>query len=177
MKIVRFRFTPIVDDYLAWVSYNYFRSAGYLAFGAVALVLSLWGIRLVLTTLNRPDLSLWLRIVPILITLYFPGYLFYVFVWRRYTMRKRIEQDEQCTAEVTGEATDEYLLLKNEFGESKLGWRFYHRLIETQDYFFLVLRSNRARAQIIPKDAFESDEDELHLRQLIQRSLESSAKA
>ncbi|MEM4204670.1 MAG: YcxB family protein [Candidatus Methanomethylicaceae archaeon] len=84
-----------------------------------------------------------------------------------YRAARMAEHNEQLRSMVEVEASEDRIVLKNQFAETKLDWGNFQEVIETPEHFLLIYSMNKNMFHIIPKRAFKSSSDELDFQKLL----------
>lgn len=164
METFTFRFTPTKNDY---------------AIASREMTLRQTGMRLaiVVVALIPPALTMFhVSLEPFdlvgLICVLFPIWLFlysliaYILFVGPFMIARRAEKSKRCTSETILRANDEGVMMKDEFSEWKTDWGSFKKVLETKDYFLLILATNNM-GQPLPKRAFESSDQEIAFRKLL----------
>jgi hypothetical protein len=88
----------------------------------------------------------------------------------------RIDRNERLRSPVQFQVTEESITIKDSFVESKVDWGSFRKVIETRNYFLLVLTVNKNAFQILPKRAFSSAPDENTFRELLHAKIPTHQK-
>jgi hypothetical protein len=86
-------------------------------------------------------------------------------------LRWRTSQHEELVAKTTFTFAENVITSKSRYASSKAEWETFKRAIETKEYYLLIYVTNPGRYQFIPKEAFETDEQEEAFRELLSRKL------
>ena len=165
--MLSFDFTPNKEDYLkAFSAYYSGRLQQWLAMAFLLtsfIVCSLYGL-----LSKGAGLGF---LIPIAIFIFMIVYPVSVFVINPRIMANKIEKDERLNSPVHYEVTDEQVLIKTKFVETKFDWGSFQRVIETKELFLLIHSVNKNMLQIIPRRAFASVVDEQAFRNLLELKL------
>ena len=163
--MLSFEFVPTQKDYLSayrafywrrwpiWVGLVVLMSAQILCIGSALLR-------------GEPDIVLEI-LLPLVIFIVLAFYLVLVLVIQPQRTAGRIGKDKRLSSLVQYEANNEQLKYHNGFSESRVYWRSFHKVLETEEHFLLIYTADKNRFQIIPKRAFTSAEDEEAFRELL----------
>jgi hypothetical protein len=83
----------------------------------------------------------------------------------------RIDRDERLRSPIQYQFTEESVVIKNTYVESKLDWGSFRKIIETKNYFLLVHSANKNAFQILPKRAFTNSVEENAFRNLLKAKI------
>ncbi len=162
---ISFHFIPTKDDYVRGVRAFYFSDAG---FKRALVIMGVVELLLVVAAFagNLGDGPLpWLFVLGLLA---FPVYLLVILP---INMGRQIEKNERFTAETTWELGEDQVSIKNKFSETKTDWGSFQKMVRTDDYYLLIYATNKRMFQIIPKRAFESQEQETAFREFVKQKL------
>jgi hypothetical protein len=113
------------------------------------------------------DLPFWLPVVAVIFILgvltFYNGYIVPLLTWRRQpTLADRYSV----------EFSDEGVQCNTSTTNTQMQWQAYQRVIETKQYYYLVL--SKFVVSVIPKRVFSSAQEEAAFRELIKRNLPNS---
>ena len=106
-------------------------------------------------------------IVPILLLLILPIFLLYMLVLMPWNFAQRAIKDERLRAKTTWIVSEEQIIVKNEYSESKLPWDSYQRVIESRAYYMLFAQGQKGLLQMLPKRAFFTVDQELTFQKMV----------
>lgn len=145
-------FSPTRQDYVHITRTLYARQPANWIFFAVLVLLSMFSFYLEGIT---PSRNLFVLLLPPVAILFIAILGFLVRPWQA---GNRANKNERMTAEVTWEATDEYIIMKSIHAESKSDWGNFKKAFENDEFFFFNLSAAKNLYHFLPKRAFESPE-------------------
>jgi hypothetical protein len=167
--MLSFGFTPTKSDYIKSFRAFYLSNWKILAF---LIFVSVPQVICIFSALIRGEFGYGFGFaIPITILLFLCFLAIYALLINPLMIANKIEKDERLHSSVQYEVTDEQLLFRNQFAETKLDWGSFQKFIETKDLFLIVYTVNKNMFQIIPKRAFTSSEDEQSFRNLLNQKI------
>ncbi len=161
-----FQFTPAPKDYVRASRTVLLKSPGM----RVNLVgMGLFELCLICATFNNDFVAR----VPFswAFTLIIPGIILLLFVVIPFTAGQNVRKNDRLLVEVTWELSDDAVVLKNRYLETKYDWGSFISLTENKDYFFLRQTATKQFYTFIPKRAFVSSEQQSEFRELVSRHM------
>jgi hypothetical protein len=89
----------------------------------------------------------------------------------------RLNKQNLWIAETICTASEQEIRFESEFGDDRVNWESYWKVIESGDAFLLLMNANKQMMQIIPKRGFSSSADELAFRELLKHKIKLWAVA
>ncbi|MBI4761341.1 MAG: YcxB family protein [Chloroflexota bacterium] len=163
--MISFKFLPSKTDYLMSFWAFYFRQwkqwAGLLF---LALFFTASGL---FASIRRDIETGYLAPLPAFFALVITFILIFALLVNPYRAAQMVERNERLRSMVEGEASEDRIVLKDQFVETKLDWGSFQEVIEIPEYFILIYSSNKNMFHIIPKRAFKSSNDKLAFQKLL----------
>ncbi len=149
---IALRFTPTEQDYVrAARALSMKRGSLWISVGMMVLLEGCL-LATLLTSSGPVPLESWLFL------LFPPLMLGALFFGLPYWSARHTKGNERALAETTWDMTDDGVVMKNRFAESKLDWGSFSGLSENRDFFFLQLAANKRLYHFIPKRALPGAE-------------------
>lgn len=160
-----FRYTPTADDYRKGIASYYFRQTSFLILIGIAGLMFLIGVFLWIGAgfEQAPYAPLLVFLLPIL--------LFFSVLLQPWLASRQVNKNERMRTETTWTVSDDGLLVTTGYGQSKIDWETFGKVVETGDYFLLLYSWNRRLFQIIPKRAFASPDEMADFREYLKRHI------
>jgi hypothetical protein len=166
-QTISFQFTPAKEDYIRAARTIQMSNKRLWPILVAMVLLELCALSAILGgRLGGSPLN-WMFVLPL------PLVVLYIFVWGPINLGRQIEKNERFTCEVTWQADDSQILVKNKFSETKMDWGTFQRFIETKDCYYLVYTVNKQMSQFVPKRAFKSKEHEAAFREMLKRNIKA----
>lgn len=162
--VVEVQFTPQPGDYGQSIRAFYARDRRILlTMGLCGLMLA-WGIFNVAQAGRLTLMSLYLLLFPIVLA---------AFLWwgMPLALGRRVRRDSRLRSPTTWEIGDAQVTMRNEFGESRLEWTTFGRVVETKAHYLLTYSAYRGAFALLPRRAFASAEQEAAFREIVRRHL------
>jgi hypothetical protein len=167
--VLTFTYVPTRGDYLKSFRTIYLRS--WPVWSVVGILMLVQGVCIV-SALLRGEAGFELGILlPLAIFVFLAFYLTFALVIRPLTVANKVEKDERLSSPVHYEVSDEQIVFRNQFAETRLDWGSFQKVVESQGHFLLLYTVNKNAFQIIPKRAFGSPEDEQAFRDLLKAKI------
>lgn len=163
------RFTPNKDDYV--IASRAITMRQWSTWLILGIIVFIWVINLLLGLMSEDTdwISLGISLLPMLLfTIIFGGLIFVV---PSFQLGRRIQKNKRLTTETVWIVDDQTIVIKNAHSESKMDWGTFQRVIQLKDYYLLGYSTNKAMAQILPRRAFESSEQETAFRKLLEQKI------
>ena len=106
-------------------------------------------------------------ILSILLLLFLPAFLLYVLVFTPRSYAQKVKKDERLRAKTTWIVSEEQIVVKNEYSESKRPWDQYDRVIESRAYYLFFAQGQKGLTHLLPKRAFFTVEQELKFQKMV----------
>jgi len=159
---MRFEFTPTPEDYKKAIRIYYLSDVRlWIIFGLFGLPQLCCSIYLI--TQN----GLKNGILPIVLLFLFPLFVVYLLVLMPLNFAQKVKNNERLRAKTTWIVSEEQIVVKNEYSESKLTWDTYQRVIESRAYYLLFYQGNKGLFQMLPKRAFFTVDQELAFQKMV----------
>jgi hypothetical protein len=102
----------------------------------------------------------------------FPLVILGVFLFAPLSAARKLQQDEKLFSRAEYEFSEEQIIIRNAFTETKNTWSMYAKVLETKTHFLLFFSINKNMFNYIPKRAFSSEAELTDFRNFLrQRSL------
>ncbi len=88
-----------------------------------------------------------------------------------YWSTRHVKGNERLLAETTWDLSDDGVVMKNRFAQSKLDWGSFGALSEDRDFFFLQLSGNKRLHHFVPKRALPTPEQQAQFREFVMQHL------
>ncbi len=150
---VQFKYKPEGRDYTQ-AMYAFYLADKRTWFAIILLLLIIVCAPVTLFLISNYYNATFLWVIPVFLLLL----VFYVYIISPILAGRRVGRNPKFQSETVGEATPEYLAIKNANVDSKTKWDAYANAVETRQYFLLIHAVNRRMFQFIPKRAFANDE-------------------
>jgi hypothetical protein len=95
----------------------------------------------------------------------------YVYMTQPKKTAQEFERHERLRAEKTCRFDEEGITIKTPFGEDRLKWAIYQKVVDIEGHYLLLLANDRQRFFSVPKRAFSSDEQEGMFRDLAKQRI------
>lgn len=163
---MRIEFTPTPEDYKKIIRIYYLSNS------RLWIILGVFGLpQLCCSVYVISQNVLQNNILPILILLLFPAFLIYLLVLLPASFAQRVRNDARLKSKTTWIVSEQQIIIKNEFSESKLDWETFQRVIESRAYYLLFYQGKKLLFQMLPKRAFFSVDQELTFQKLLQKKV------
>jgi len=164
--MISISFTPNKDDILKPVWQYYLNSwwISMLLIGSCVFVLFP-----VILIFFLPDLSLEKENIGIVVCPVFSIFVLLVLTLSPYIAVGKIQKDEKMFSRAEYEFSEEYIIVRNAFTETKNTWSMYAKVLETKTHFLLFLSTNKNMFNYIPKRAFSSEGEQNDFRNFLQQ--------
>jgi YcxB-like protein len=161
-QLMRFEFTPTPEDYKKVIRIYYLSDT------RIWVILALFGLpqlccSLYIITQN----GLKNNLLPLLLLLLFPLFIVYLLVLMPLSFAQRVKNNERMKAKTTWMVSEEQIIIKNEYSESKLTWDAYQRVIESRAFYLLFAQGQKGLFQMLPKRAFFTVDQELAFQKMV----------
>ncbi len=162
--MLSFQFVPTKDDYIK--AFRAFYLTNWPTWAVIIFVLLFQGL-CIASAFIRGDINFeFSYMVPLMIFVFILFYFAYALIINPLKVANGVEKDKILSSPVQYQATDEGLVIVNQFSENKLTWENFQRVIDSKEVFLLIYSTNKNMFQMIPKRAFSSIEDELAFKNL-----------
>ena len=159
---MRFEFTPTPKDYQK-VLRTY-----YLSDRKLWILVLIFGIPEICCNLSYIAANGWQNsLLPILLLLFLPAFLLYMLVFTPWNYAQKVKNDDRLKAKTTWIVSEEQIIIKNEYSESKMTWEEYDRVIEARGYYMFFAQGQRGMTQMLPKRAFFTVDQELKFQKMV----------
>ena len=170
---IKVQFTPTNDDYID--SLRVFSVTPWVSIIIVCIFIVM-GIFFGITALDPSNLTsnkYWyspyaLQFIPLLL---YWAILFFVPMLNRMEIRSQYESNEQLTNQVSWCLDDDQIITKTKISEMRLDWSVYSKVIEFGPYYLLLQSGNKRSLSFLPKRSFESPDQEMEFRKLVERKI------
>ncbi|MBI5943766.1 MAG: YcxB family protein [Chloroflexi bacterium] len=115
-------------------------------------------------------------IFPLILFIFIVFYVVFAFFINPLTIANKVGKDERLSSPIQYEVSDEQIMFRNQFAETKLDWGSFQKVIESEEMFLLVYTLNKNMFQIIPKRAFSATVDEQVFRDLLKTKIPKTHK-
>lgn len=171
---IKFQFTPTKEDYIKGFQAVHSPSPRSIVLTTVIAIgiAALYGNQVV----SRPGLNgqtAWfvpfaILFVILLITvlIFFLSTIFFSIA-----IDAKLRSDKEALSPVTWHMDDTQIITTTETGEIKPDWEQYSRAVEFGSYYMLFGSKNQRSCSVIPKRAFDSEQQEKDFRALIEQKL------
>lgn len=162
--VVELHFTPQPDDYVRCLQAYYARDRRiWLGMGLAGLLFVLALSNLVAAR-QATIMGVALLVLPLLII---------AFLWLGvpWSVGQRVQRDSRLRSPCTWHISDDRVVMCNQFGESRLEWMAFGRILQTGTHYLLISSTNRGMLFIVPRRAFVSPQQEESFREIVRRHL------
>jgi hypothetical protein len=129
-----------------------------------------------LTALNPSNLTsnqFWyspfaLQLIPLLL---YWAILYFIPILNRMEFGSQYQTNEQLRNQVSWYLDDDQIITKTKVSEIKLNWSVFTKVLEFGPYYLLLHSGNVRVLSFIPKRSFESPEQEIEFRKLVERKI------
>jgi YcxB-like protein len=83
----------------------------------------------------------------------------------------QVHRNPRLRSETTYTFSDENIIVKDSYSELKQDWSNYQKVIDSKEYYILVLTLSKRAGRFVPRRAFESPDQEAAFRDLLKRKL------
>jgi hypothetical protein len=161
------RYTPNQQDYAKVLRLFFLQRTGTrisLAFLVIAFGLILFAI---LSKGSPPTVFelIWLLLPPL--------FVLFVFFIQPSRIAAQAARNEQLITEATWEVSDEGVQISSSFGSTHLDWDALNKLVTTQEYYLLLLKTNKNAFRFLPRRAFASPQEQDQFLELVANHLSS----
>jgi hypothetical protein len=169
METISFRFTLTVNDYLKTSRMNILTS--HVTRGMFVGILTVClGVIIILPGLRAISM-LWMIPAAAIISL---AYSYFI---RPMRILRQVQSHARFLSETTWSVDGENITITTLMGESRTTWAAYEQIRETKDYFLLPVAGYLQTAYIIPKRAFESEEQAQAFREMAEGQIKERQKS
>ncbi len=163
--VIEVQFTPEPGDYVRTTRAFFARDwrtwlTMVLVGGGVA-----WGIYNLVSAGRMTLMNLYLLAFPVALA----GFLW---LGLPLTIERRVRRDRRLCSPTTWEIGDAQVVMRNVFGESRLEWATFGRVVETKAHYLLTYSASRGAFALLPRRAFASAEQEGAFREIVRRHLQ-----
>jgi hypothetical protein len=174
METITLQFTLTKEDCIKTLRVTTFKRRRFMHIFLVVLVIAV-AISQVFIEMNEGAvLWNWLFIAIIILG------ILYEYILHPILFTRRLEKHERIPVEMTLSADGSGIDSASRLARNKVEWSEFKSVQETEDYFYLTHKGAAQMIEIIPKRAFESEEQAQAFRELaegkIMQSLEKSKK-
>ncbi len=111
-------------------------------------------------------------VVALIVTLGAIGWaLVYIYVTQPRKAAQEFERHERLRAEKSCRFDEEGITIKTPFGEDRLKWAIYQKVVDIEGHYLLLLANDRQLFFSVPKRAFSSDDQERMFRDLAKQRI------
>ena len=170
---IKVQFTPKNEDYI-----DSLRVFGITPWVIVIIVciFTILGIFFGINALNPSNLTsnqYWyspyaLQFIPLLL---YWAILFFIPMLNRMEIRNQYQSNEQLSNQVSWCLDDDQIITKTKISEIRLTWSVYSKAIESGPYYLLLHSGNKRALSFLPKRSFQSPEQEIEFRKLVERKI------
>jgi hypothetical protein len=170
---IKIQFTPTKNDYI-----DSLRVFGVTPWVIISIIFTfvVLGIWFVITALNPSNLTsnqFWyspfaLQLIPLLL---YWAIFYFIPILNRMEFGNQYQTNEQLRNQVSWYLDDDQIITKTKVSEIKLNWSVFTKVLEFGPYYLLLHSGNMRVLSFIPKRSFESPEQEIEFRKLVERKI------
>jgi hypothetical protein len=165
MESINLKFTLTRDDCIKSIRLTTFRRRRFMQLFLVALAIVI-GILPVFIEMNEGAILWnWLFIAVIILSMLFE------YILHPILSTQRLEKTERIPVEMTLFADGSGIDSASKLGRARTAWSEFGGIQETDDYYFLVHTGASQLIEIIPRRAFESEEQERAFREMAEKQI------
>ncbi len=170
--MLSFKFTPSPNDFTRafWTFYL----NNWILWVILTLTAAILGACGLIIFATDTSASGYLAMVPLFLSLVLTSFLIFSLLISPYLAGQRVQHDERLNSPVEYQVSEEHLLFRNRFSETRLDWGSFNRVIESPELFLLVHSTNKNMFQFIPRRAFTSGADEQAFQNLLKAKISGS---
>jgi ABC-type transport system involved in cytochrome bd biosynthesis fused ATPase/permease subunit len=165
---MRFDFTPTPNDYKKIIRIYH------LSDKRLWIVIGLFGIPQLCCSISiiiQNGFSA--GIYPFLLALLFPAFILYLLVLVPLNFAQRAKKDERLTSKTTWIVSDDQIIVKNDYADSKTSWDAFQKVIEARAYYLFFYQGKKNQFQMLPKRAFNTVDQELAFQKMVSKKVEN----
>ena len=163
--MLSFGFTPTRSDYLK--AYWAYYLSNWQIWSVLILLVVPQGICIFSAILNGNYGSSSGWVFPFFLFLFLALFIVFTLVINPLRLANRVKKDPRLSSPVQYEVSEEQIIIKNQFSETKTDWGTFQRFVESKDVFLLIYTVNKNMFQLVPKRAFASSEEVDAFRKLL----------
>jgi energy-coupling factor transporter transmembrane protein EcfT len=153
-----YRFSPNTKDYAAGLRYFFLRQGMTQFILALSTFIFLFGAYLLVIQYYQDSL------VPFMLMMLLPLHLINYFVFQPAALARRLGYDE----EPNWRLDEDGLVIRNQKGDTRIGWDQYRQAYESGEHFILVYSAGLKILHVLPKRFLTSPGQEASLRRLLE---------
>jgi hypothetical protein len=82
---------------------------------------------------------------------------------------QKIMKNEIAKCETSWELSDNEVLIRNKYSQTRFDWDSFDTVLDTKDHFLFIFTTNQPLIHILPKQAFESPDQLNEIKRMLKK--------